>query len=179
VEQDYLRRVLLRERDQPDGVAPALIDQTVRFCLDHGYHVVLEGILAASRHAAMISGLLRAHRGRSFVFYLDVSLDETLRRHATRPQSAEFSGEATARPGNLQPPPPALGNRSAPRGQRQQRTRIAVVSPLPTPRRAFPENHVAAFLRHNDRTPTRRFLSHDRRAARDHSWNARLMETAA
>ncbi|OAA18133.1 AAA domain-containing protein [Frankia sp. EI5c] len=93
VEQDYLRRVLLRERDQPDGVAPALIDQTVRFCLDHGYHVVLEGILAASRHATMISGLLRAHRGRSFVFYLDVSLDETLRRHATRPQSAEFSGE--------------------------------------------------------------------------------------
>ncbi|MCM3920184.1 hypothetical protein ND748_00555 [Frankia sp. AiPs1] len=41
----------------------------------------------------MISSLLRAHRGRSFVFYLDVSLEETLRRHATRPQSAEFSGQ--------------------------------------------------------------------------------------
>ncbi|MCM3920185.1 hypothetical protein ND748_00560 [Frankia sp. AiPs1] len=48
VEQDYLRRILLREWDQPGGVAPALIDQTVRFCLDHGYHVVLEGILATT-----------------------------------------------------------------------------------------------------------------------------------
>ncbi|ORT46689.1 kinase [Frankia sp. KB5] len=61
--------------------------------MDHGYHVLLEGILAASRHAEMIDSLLRAHRGRSFVFYLDVCFEETLRRHATRPQAAEFSGE--------------------------------------------------------------------------------------
>nr|WP_261559133.1 AAA family ATPase [Frankia tisae] len=100
VEQDYLRPILLREWDQPGGVTPALIDQTVRFCLDHGYHVVLEGILAASRHAAMISGLLRAHRGRSFVFYLDVSLEETLRRHATRPQSAGSRPAAWCTEGN-------------------------------------------------------------------------------
>jgi hypothetical protein len=93
VQQDYLRRVLLREREQPGGAAPALIDQTVRFCLDHGYQVLLDGILAASSHSEMISGLLRAHRGRSFVFYLDACFEETLRRHATRPQAAEFSGE--------------------------------------------------------------------------------------
>lgn len=93
VEQDYLRRVVLRERDDPGGFAPALIDRTVRFCLDHGFHVVLEGILAAARYATMIRGLLGAHRGRSFVFYLDASLEETLRRHATRPQAAEFTGE--------------------------------------------------------------------------------------
>jgi hypothetical protein len=93
VEQDYLRRVLLRERERPGGAAPALIDQTVRFCLDHGYQVVLDGILAASSHSEMINGLLRDHRGRSFVFYLDVCFEETLRRHATRPQAAEFSGE--------------------------------------------------------------------------------------
>jgi hypothetical protein len=93
LEQDYLRRVLLWERERPGGVAPALIEQTTRFCLDHGYHVLLEGILAASRYSEMISSLLRAHRGRSFVFYLDVCFEETLRRHTTRPQSAEFSGE--------------------------------------------------------------------------------------
>jgi len=31
VEQDYLRRIVLRERDKPGGVAPALIGHTVRF----------------------------------------------------------------------------------------------------------------------------------------------------
>jgi predicted kinase len=93
VEQDYLRRIVLRERDRPGGVAPLLIAQTARFALDHGYHVVLEGILAAARYAEVIGSLWRAHRGRSFCFYLEVSLEETLRRHATRPQAADFGEE--------------------------------------------------------------------------------------
>jgi len=91
VEQDYLRRIVLRERDRPGGIAPALIEQTARFALDHGYHAVLEGILFRDRYGPMLTALRRAHRGRTSVFYLDVSLDETLRRHATRPQAAEFT----------------------------------------------------------------------------------------
>lgn len=93
VEQDYLRRIVLRELDRPGGLAPGLIAQTVRYALDHGCHVVLEGILAAARYAEMIEALRRAHRGETFVFYLDVSWGESLRRHATRPQAAEFGAE--------------------------------------------------------------------------------------
>jgi predicted kinase len=96
VEQDYLRRILLRERDVEGGIAPALVAQTVRFALDHGYHVVLEGILARSRYGGVLTDLCRAHRGRTAAFYLDITWEETLRRHATRPQSAEF-GEAEMR----------------------------------------------------------------------------------
>ncbi|GAA0901474.1 kinase [Pseudonocardia zijingensis] len=96
VEQDYLRRVLLRERDVDGGIAPGLIAQTVRYALDHGYHVVLEGILARARYGAVLTELCAAHRGRTAVFYFDVPWEETLRRHATRPQSAEF-GEAEMR----------------------------------------------------------------------------------
>jgi hypothetical protein len=76
----------------PTRLAPALIAQTVRFALDHHRHVVLEGILAAARYRDTITDLVRSHRGQSHVFYLDVSLDESLRRHATRPQAADFTG---------------------------------------------------------------------------------------
>ncbi|GAA3744247.1 kinase [Micromonospora maritima] len=93
VEQDYLRRIVLRERDRPGGAAPALIAQTVRFALDHGYHVVLEGILHTGRHRSMLTALRDGHRGRSLFCYLDVSLPETLRRHLTRPQAGEFTAE--------------------------------------------------------------------------------------
>ena len=41
----------------------------------------------------MITALWRAHRGRTALFYLDVSLDETLRRHAGRPQASQFGAE--------------------------------------------------------------------------------------
>lgn len=91
IEQDYLRRTVLRERDKPGGIAPSLIEQTVRFALDHDYHAVLEGILPRDRYGPMLTALRRAHRGRTHVFYLDVSLAETLRRHTTRPQVAEFT----------------------------------------------------------------------------------------
>jgi predicted kinase len=90
VEQDYLRRIMLRERDLPGGAAPALIAQTVRAALDHGYHVVLEGILRSDHYGDMLAGL-RDHRGSTCVVYLDVPLDETLRRHRVRPQAGEFT----------------------------------------------------------------------------------------
>lgn len=93
VEQDYLRRIVLRERDTPRGLAPDLIAHTVRFALDHGLNVILEGILHSAKYGDMVRTLIRAHRGRTSVFYLDVSLAETLHRHEGRPQVADFSGD--------------------------------------------------------------------------------------
>ena len=93
VEQDYLRRVLLRERDTPGGLAIGLIEQTVRYALDGGYHVVLEGILHRRKYGPMLRTLITAHVGTTTVVYLDVSLDETLRRHSRRPQAAEFTAD--------------------------------------------------------------------------------------
>jgi predicted kinase len=95
VEQDYLRRVILREHDssQVPGIAPDFIDNTVRFALSRGYHVVLEGILADARYGPVLRALVAGHRGPSHVFYLDVSLAETLRRHRSRPLGAEVADQ--------------------------------------------------------------------------------------
>jgi hypothetical protein len=54
---------------------------------------VLEGILSSVRYAPMIRDLVAARQGESHVFYLDVSFDETVRRHATRPLASEFAPE--------------------------------------------------------------------------------------
>jgi predicted kinase len=90
VSQDLIRRIILRERDQPGGANIGLIDQVARYSLDHGYHVVLDGIFYADRYELMLAALNRDHLGVSRFYYLDASMDETLRRHATRPQAAEF-----------------------------------------------------------------------------------------
>jgi predicted kinase len=93
VEQDYLRRMVLGERDRQGGLAPTFIAHAVSFLLANGYHVVLEGILAADRYSIALDELRHAHRGPTFFFYLSVSLEETLRRHRTRPQAAEFTAD--------------------------------------------------------------------------------------
>jgi predicted kinase len=93
VSQDLIRRIILKEKDRPGGVNIGLIDQVGRYSLDHGYHVVLEGIFYADRYEAMLAGLARDHLGASYFYYLDVSMEETLRRHATRPKAAEFGAD--------------------------------------------------------------------------------------
>jgi deoxyadenosine/deoxycytidine kinase len=93
VSQDLIRRIILKERDAPGGVNIGLIDQVARYCLDHGQQVVLDGILYADRYEQTLAGLNRDHLGSSHFYYLDGSLDETLRRHATRPQATEFGPE--------------------------------------------------------------------------------------
>jgi predicted kinase len=93
VSQDLIRRLILRERDQPGAVNVGLIDQVARYCLDHGHHVVVDGILFAATYEPMLTALARDHRGVSRFYYLDVSLAETLARHAQRPESADFGPE--------------------------------------------------------------------------------------
>ena len=95
IEQDYFRRIVLREHDSAasTGIAPEFIATAARCALDGGYHVVLEGILPSLRYAPMIRDLVATHHGESHVFYLDVSYDETVRRHATRPIASEVTPE--------------------------------------------------------------------------------------
>jgi adenylate kinase family enzyme len=95
VEQDYLRRNVLGEKDIEDGDNIALIEQTVCFALDRCYDVVLEGILDTRRYADLLARLTTFAR-ECFVFYLDVSLEESLRRHATK-DSTDFGEDALRR----------------------------------------------------------------------------------
>ena len=96
VGQDNLRRQVLRERDVPGGANVDLIDLTARFALDRGFHVIVEGILYAAHYGLMLTELIADHAGRSRAYYLDVPWAETLRRHASKPQAAEY-GESEMR----------------------------------------------------------------------------------
>ncbi|MFB6990945.1 AAA family ATPase [Streptomyces sp. NPDC056304] len=87
VAQDNLRRIVLRERDGPGGANIGLIDLTARYALDHGFHVVVEGILYADRYGTMLQDLARAHRGITRCYYLHVPFEETMLRHATKPDA--------------------------------------------------------------------------------------------
>ncbi|HEY5015485.1 MAG TPA: AAA family ATPase [Streptosporangiaceae bacterium] len=90
VGQDNLRRQVLREWDVPGAANIDLIDLTARFALDRGFHVIVEGILHADHYGRMLTALIAEHADRAGAYYLDVPWAETLRRHATKPQAAEY-----------------------------------------------------------------------------------------
>ncbi|MEU8949988.1 M15 family metallopeptidase [Streptomyces sp. NPDC048489] len=88
VGQDVIRRNVLREHDTARGANIALLGRIAREALNAGFHVVLEGILYADRYSHMITSLVRDHRGVSHCYYLDVPLEATLIRHASKADAA-------------------------------------------------------------------------------------------
>ncbi len=96
IEQDYVRRTIFEELDEPDGANIDLIRQMATHALDRGYHAVVEGIMPRARYGAMLAELARGYPGPSYFYYLDIPLEETVRRHATRPKATAFSTEEMA-----------------------------------------------------------------------------------
>jgi len=90
LQQDHFRRVIYHEREQESMAHAELIELAATHCLDRGDNVVLEGIFNADRYASMLERISqRSDDARFFAF--DLSFEETVRRHATRPQAAEFT----------------------------------------------------------------------------------------
>jgi 2-phosphoglycerate kinase len=106
VAQDNIRRIILKELDEPGARNIGLIEQIVNYSLVNGYHVVLEGILYADHYGDMLRRLSRDVQGRAHFFYLDIGLEESFARHRTRPQAPDFSTEdmrSWYRPADLVP----------------------------------------------------------------------------
>ncbi|MFE3387425.1 M15 family metallopeptidase [Streptomyces anulatus] len=88
VSQDVIRRNALREHDTARGANIALLGSIAREALNAGFHVVLEGILYADRYSHMITSLVEDNRGVSSCYYLDVPLESTIARHASKADAA-------------------------------------------------------------------------------------------
>jgi predicted kinase len=95
VGQDRVRREMLRERDVAGGLNVELIGAIASWGLDRGLIVVVDGILNRSRYQRMLERL-RGRSGDAHFFAWDLDFDETVRRHAQRPQHTDFSAEEMA-----------------------------------------------------------------------------------
>jgi thymidylate kinase len=87
VEQDYFRRVVLKEKEEAGAEALNLIRVVAAYTLARGFDVIVEGILGAAKYGEMLGGLMSL-ADESYAFYFDVSFEETVRRTATK--NAEF-----------------------------------------------------------------------------------------
>ena len=96
IEQDYVRRIIFKELDEPDGANIAMIAQIARHALARGYHAVVEGIMPTVRYGGMLAELAREYAGSAYFYYLDIPFEETVRRHGTREKASAFIAEDMA-----------------------------------------------------------------------------------
>ena len=90
VSQDVVRREILRVKDSKNNPAIQLIYDLCMYGNKVGYTVILEGILSSKKYGAMLRQLLNDFQGDKLVYYFDISFEETMRRHATKPNAHEF-----------------------------------------------------------------------------------------
>lgn len=91
---DTLRRTVLREPDMLENTdIIGLIEQTVTYCLGNGYTVIIEGILSKPKYRDLLMKLMDTTDCPSAVFYIDVSIEETITRHKTKPIANEVTDE--------------------------------------------------------------------------------------
>lgn len=91
---DTLRRTILKEPDQLENTdVIGLIEQTVTYSLEKGYTVIVEGILSKPKYKEVLMKLVGSAKYDSYIYYIDVSLEETLKRHKTKPIADEVTDE--------------------------------------------------------------------------------------
>ena len=90
VQQDTLRRDMLRERDTPDRQSVIeLTELVVEFGRKQGRTVILEGIFSAKKYSTMLTKIASKF-DEVYVYYFDLPFEETLVRHASKPNAHEF-----------------------------------------------------------------------------------------
>src|SRR3989344_5524593 len=93
IDQDYYRFIF-----KPSGggsksngaTIHKMILHNVVQALQDGYDVILEGILSVKSYGEVLEGIFKKHPKENYIFYFDVSFEETVRRHAMRPAKSNF-----------------------------------------------------------------------------------------
>jgi predicted kinase len=87
IEQDHYRFIFNPSgggsKANSDTIHKMIIHDTL-ICLESGYDVILEGILSEKSYGRVLDDIFVSHPEENYMFYFDISLDETLKRHETR-----------------------------------------------------------------------------------------------
>ena len=97
IEQDYFRRTVLGETGNYSPLSVELVQQSAALALRHGRTVIMDGMFNPRKYSSALSALRDAHAGPSLFYAYDLTLDETLRRHGTRPNKTSDFGEKAMR----------------------------------------------------------------------------------
>ncbi|MEO5498961.1 MAG: AAA family ATPase [Candidatus Saccharimonadales bacterium] len=94
IEQDYYREQILNGNEGTKKASKVMrlemFETDICIALKHGFDVIVEGILNPETYIPVFENIRKDHPNENYMFYFDISLDETFRRHANRSKSTRF-----------------------------------------------------------------------------------------
>ncbi len=91
ISHDMVRMQILHVRGR-EGVEKSLplMISLLQYGRQHSEVTILEGILPAKAYSPLFQAALEAFQEKIFAYYYDISFEETLRRHSTKPNREDF-----------------------------------------------------------------------------------------
>lgn len=93
ISQDMVRREMLKVKDGEDSPAVPLMKELLAYGNRNSEVVILEGILYADWYKPLFELAVNLYGENIFSYYFDLSFEETLKRHQTKPNCNDFGEE--------------------------------------------------------------------------------------
>ncbi len=97
ISQDVIRRDILNVKDGENTLALPLMKELLVYGHAHSDIVILEGIMIADWYKPLFELAVQLYGAEIYAYYFDISFEETLKRHQTKPNCHEFGEEAMRR----------------------------------------------------------------------------------
>lgn len=97
ISQDVIRRDMLKVKDGENTQALPLMKELLIYGSNHSNVVILEGIMYADWYKPLFELAVKLYGTEVYAYYFDLTFEETLKRHQTKPSCHEFGEEAMRR----------------------------------------------------------------------------------
>lgn len=97
ISQDVIRRDMLKVKDGENTQALLLMKELLIYGSNHSDVVILEGIMYADWYKPLFELAVKLYGTEVYAYYFDITFEETLKRHQTKPNCHEFGEEAMRR----------------------------------------------------------------------------------
>lgn len=93
IQEDKIRFMFSNWEEPAHTASKKLATTAILSGLDSGFDVIYEGISNIKTYKAYFDEIFIQHPNDNYFFYLDVSFEETIKRHEERPERSEFGIE--------------------------------------------------------------------------------------
>lgn len=90
IEQDVFRHNILHDQENSREVSAIMMKDTILTALRNGYDVIADGIFDITHSKKIFDDILAEHTSDNQIYYFNISLEETIRRHGTRSKKNDF-----------------------------------------------------------------------------------------
>lgn len=90
ISQDVIRRDMLNVKDGETTIALPLMKELLSYGSKYSNIVILEGILHGDWYKSLFELATQLFGARVYAYYFDISFEETLKRHQTKPNCNDF-----------------------------------------------------------------------------------------